>query len=330
MSEQYIQKEIVGRAPFRYGISISNLANETNPQYALPEHTEDIMRLLAEANMGVEFQIESPEQMQLSLPQNVRPAFVGVHLPIRDVDFLDQDKRKQSFKYGLQNIQLAHELEADYVVMHMLTKQEWDRIGHRPEFIAEAKKQMEALVKRGKNTGYEGRYLFENLEFPLYPSTASEVLDMNQWRKELGQSQGIQTGICLDLSHLWHTGIMIEINRQKGDVMKPYFEDAYASGVSDFSSYLTPLVEEIVSDLDLIHVTGTHIHQTHLLPRVSTAVSNTDRITLNLQQAMQHVAHALTARNKDAFVINEAHHSTYEEMVNSINSVSDFFAHGRT
>lgn len=63
MSEQEIPKEQLRQAPFIYGISVSNLENDINPRMTLHSLTTDIGTLLATENMGIEFQLESPDRM---------------------------------------------------------------------------------------------------------------------------------------------------------------------------------------------------------------------------------------------------------------------------
>ncbi len=177
-----------------------------------------------------------------------------------------------------------------------------------------------------KTHNFKGKLLFENLEFPLFPATNVEIEDFVKWVKSYGEKNDIETGFCLDLSHLWHSGLLIGENKWKPEINS--YLDSFNQSKVKFSEYLKSLLEKIGDNLETVHITGTKIsplkHDTHLLPSLSGPHDASDQETMNIALSLQEIYQLARQKDKNISVINEAHDFTYQDMLHANQSMENF------
>src|SRR5260221_5561884 len=124
--------EVLTPIQMEFGIAISNCANEVNPPFPLPASLKPLLAQLADNQQGVEIQfggraIRQPF-IQLEKSERDRIPFIGVHLPISNVDFSNPSLTQQSIESTQKAFEMAQTLRAEYAVAHLQKTKEWDRI----------------------------------------------------------------------------------------------------------------------------------------------------------------------------------------------------------
>lgn len=308
-----------------FGIGVSNLANDINPEYPLPAKLNELIDVMGRENIGLELQLEFLDEKSFDLPApepHMLP-FLGVHLPIVGVDYSDPAKIYKSIDDTNRTLEIARDLNADYVVVHLTGGMDWDHLVKRPRAINKSLKQFMHIARSAKSISYKGPLYLENLEFPLFPSTRDEIAGVMQFAYDLHTQTGISTGIALDLAHIWHSGNLIAENKWRGKKFAVHSRDPFASGKISFIEYLKPLIQYLGTDLKLVHMTGTHKHETHLLPSMQVEPEHDDRLSLNLHDSLREINAAVKGRSQILPVVNEAHGRTYQEMKNNCKSISE-------
>lgn len=327
-----IDKERENSSYLSFGISTSNKGNLQNVAYQLPQHIDTLVTFASSHNAGIELQLEFDQDADLSVPDTVTNMsslpFLGVHLPIIGVDMSQSNPEKQAADDALMDktIKMAADLQATYVVCHLQGNLNWNNLAQRDTLAEQMKSNAESLAHSIKTHGFKGKLLFENLEFPLFPATNSEIEHFMEWVGDFEERHNISTGFCLDLSHLWHSGILLAENGWRPEV-KPK-TDSFNQGTSSFPEYLNSLLEKIGDRLETVHITGTSVspnkHETHLLPTVSDSRTNDDRTTMNVATSLQAIYSYAQARGKTISVVNEAHGFSYEDMLHTNQSMVNF------
>lgn len=329
--DRFPNREKIGRAPLSFGFSISNKGNPQNPDLPLPQSMQALFALASSRNAGVEIQLEFDDGVtqipDISLYKLDVP-FLGVHLPIIGVDMTRDDPEKQRADYVLFDtvIKMAADLQADYLVCHLHGNLNWNNLNQRDVLIDKMKSNAMLIARSMAENNFKGKLLFENLEFPLYPATNAEIANLMVWVKDFEERYNIKTGFCLDLSHLWHSGLLMSENGWRPEVQQ--LADPFNRSAISFPVYLASLLEQIGDRLEAVHITGTGItsnkHDTHLLPTVTNAGDDSDRGTMDIASSLQSLYNYALQRDKSVPVINEAHGYSYQDMLNANQSMVSF------
>lgn len=306
----------------QFGIAVSNCADSLNPDYQLPNSLQRLINTLTKNGMGAEVQLEYPLQQPPGKIERGLIPFLGVHLPIGDVDFFNESLYSQSIERTQRSIELARNMKADYIVTHLQMKHEWERIPEREKLNNYCRTVLSTVFDLAEEVGFSGSIYGENLEFPLFPATADETRDLQNWLITEGSKRQMPTGLVLDIAHLWHSGRLIASNHWRGEDIRTYSADPYASGKMDFFEYLQTLVSDIGPSLRLIHITGAKGDDTHLLPSALN-ITGDGEDSLDLKQSLISITQALPKTTHHLRVINEAHNSSYEAMAQSSQFVSE-------
>lgn len=305
-----------------FGIAVSNLANEYNPQFALPGKLPELFAYLHQKNIGVEVQLESFNPNDLPTDINCsRPQFLGIHLPIINVDFIDPQKAEASFAQTENTLKLARDLKADYVVIHPVTVFDWDHLEKRPAIISQSLPNIQKSIFSLYHSGFSGSVYLENIEFPLYPATAEEIIELKRWTQKLSEQLGIKIGLALDIGHLWHSGILIQENNWRSEVIAHFSQDPFVAQELLFPDYLNNLVTELGGSLKLLHITNTLLHETHLPPALDLIPDAEDKTRLNLRQSLLNIRQFYNKVHVPLLVVNEAHGVPYENMIDSCETI---------
>ncbi len=304
------------------GIAASNVANEINPTFPLPQKLDSLTQFLGNKHIGLELQLENKDRWDI--PHPPKSAFLGVHQPTQNIDFRDPETMTHSLGV-LQNImEMTQTIDADYMVLHLETRDKWDNLEKRGEHIEEGKKWFQQVAQIHEDKGYSFKLLAEGLEYPKFPATKNEILDMASFIRELREEEGMKhVGFALDVAHLWRSGSLIESNMEKEGVQVT--ADEWSRGEVAFSDYLTSTLGEVEDVLELIHITSArnnngHVN-THLLP--GAMVKNEEVILLSrdysaneldVASAMKIITNFAAKRTAPLPIINEAHGHSYEEM----------------
>ena len=329
MREYATGAEMISGELFTYGIAVSNVANKINPAYPLPLHLNELIKAASFEGIGLELQIEFDEGDNLVLPQPSphQLPFLGVHTPIGGIDFLDPSKQGPSLVRTESAIKIACDLEADYLVAHLTTNapKEWDkdRLSRRGDLAQRSRDQFEAVAESIARLGFKGEVCIENLEFSLFPATSKEILELVPWLDHLREIAGTETGFALDLAHLLHTGLLLELNMiDKSPQIDPHV-DEFARGEISFDDYLRGLIIGLGSHLKLVHITGANNHETHDMPNLE--LESTDRRILNLRESLHTIRSHAKENDYPIRIINEAHGHPYGDMIARCQSIQAQF-----
>lgn len=295
----------------QYGIVVSNLANDSNPQIQIPNHTDVITNLLLKNQLGLEFQIESEN---FYIPNiNVYPAFVGLHQPIRGIDFYHTTTRASSIERMKRVLKTAHMLPyaLDYIVFHIEPYDYWEDVANRKTRISMAKQWFEELINYHQQEGITIPLLVENLEFPKYPATLEDINDCINWIRSL---QYPYLGFAFDFAHLWRSGQLISTNMRQIGVSD--WENEWSNQTISFVQLVDKISILIRDDVRLLHVTsGDHEH-THLLPQETQ--QDTTINMLNGKAMLEYLLGTPALQNKNLFVINEAIGYPYSQTIQTV------------
>ena len=294
------------------GIAASNLGNDRNPGFPLPQALDRLAALLA-PRLGLELRLEGDALDEVAAPR-VRPAFLGLHQPLRGIDWLDPSRQEASFDRLAAYLRAAHRLGADYVVLHLQTRDEWDALGRRAELAQAALTRLERLAGVHRARGYRFPLLVENLEFPKYPATRAEVAEVVA---HLRARADRPLGLALDVGHLWHSGLLIRENLPRGTV--DAWADEWARDAVPFPAYLAATVAAAGGELRVVHLTGCRGHETHRLPDATARAAGPEE--LDVPGAVAVLAAAVWPAAPPALV-NEAMWYPYEAMIESCAAVA--------
>ena len=316
--ESHHNPELLPQSPLSFGIAASNLANAINPRYTIPRNISGLIELLQPSNLGVEIQPELP--LDGPVPQvelDILP-FMGLHMPIRSINFADPAMAKKSYEVCEQTFEMASQLDADYVVAHITTSAgvHWDNLTERTEAVKRSKDSFFDVVSRAREAGYKGHLYFENLEYPLYPGPLDEIVELLPWLEDVAAETGLETGMTLDLAHEWHSYNLIKENIWRRE-LSSYSRDRFVKDDDFFNKCLVKTLGAVGSQLKALHVTGVRNHQTHLLPVINTGPTESDRETMDLGQCLKEARQTVKDQAGIMPVINEAHDYPYEVMAAS-------------
>jgi hypothetical protein len=241
----------------RIGIAPSDLANELNPSFALPQNMDRLAQVMAGEGQGFELELE--ENLEIaSLPElSVRPAFVGVHQPTTNIDVLSDDPimRTESLTKIEKAMILADHVDAEYFTIHLETvDRNWADEEARGKKATLSREVFDELVELHKQRAFTFPMLIENLEYPKYPATPQEIKEVVDYLADVS----IPTGIVMDVGHLWRSrSLMKEAGLKVPDGDLPY------------TDFLRQTLDSIGEHIRVFHVTGCGGHETHLLPDLS-------------------------------------------------------------
>lgn len=174
---------------------------------------------------------------------------LGVHQPLgTDIlssnyfvkyNTLEETKRAMDFASGIG---------ADYFVFHLSQRDKWD--WSRPDQIRKGLKLFKELATYYRSHGYEFVPCIEVLEYPKFPATGGELLQiMNECNKMLSE-----TRIAFNISHLWRSrNLMIQTG---------YWEDSTIS----FIRHLEYTLAQCWQDIHVFQLGGCWESETHAIP----------------------------------------------------------------
>jgi hypothetical protein len=300
------------------------IKQEAGSQYAVDENNSWLK--LGKAFKGEETNSAYAEVIEaLRNPDNI----FGVHQSIADMDVLSKDlhKRLVTIESTQQAMLFAQLISADYFVFHLAqSKDYWD--WNRGEQISIALRAFQELAGFYKSSGFTFTPLLENLEFPKFPATAEEMVSMFNTCRELLPN----LRLCFDLSHLWHSRILLLENRNKFRRQIPNFSLLEAS----FDDYLDYTMEELFieegvsgEDIFLFHLGGCWGHLTHEIPglrpeespfvqklRLDEPVYSYDpQIEMNLKNVLTKILRYSLENRRNLLLMLEIHKKDYSEML---------------
>lgn len=186
---------------------------------------------------------------------------IGLHSPslnpaIHDLGNQDAGVRERAVQETVDALQFAVAAGCNEYVLHLTPFDEFGGYEARERQRANAMESLRAIShKVGGDPGV--RILIENLEYPKWPSTTEETVQLMQQIND--EKLFADVGICLDFAHLWHNIVSLLPNiPNRGK----FFNDAQQF-VKEVSS---------VSPIYRIHLAGAYInyvgdnHQTHAVP----------------------------------------------------------------
>ncbi len=311
-----------------WGIAVSDLANGLNSDYQIPNQVGKLAELLSRRQFGMELQFEGHDMVVV--PDSDQLAFLGVHQPIQGIDLADARVQAASFNRICQAMQLAHENHADYIVLHLQTRDVWTNMVARRKRIAQCRHWFAKCVEVYKREHYHFWLLAENLEYPKYPATYREIRDMVEDIRVLRALLDVKVGFALDVAHLWHSGFLIAENLSKHAVTRD--SDEWAEHKVAFGDYLQQTLQSVRDVLELVHMTGGKNHETHLLPGavIGSHTFDLERAygpdEIDIPRVVEVLYRAAAQRDRPLFVVNEAIGYPYEHM---IANCSQLAAHGK-
>jgi hypothetical protein len=128
---------------------------------------------------------------------------------------------------------LAQAVNATSFVMHPTSVDDFEgnwlgsteNLEHRMKRKKQFREGMQKILTVYKDEGYTFPICIENLEFPKFPSTAEELIEMYLEAVNIAEEEGLQSdaiGVCFDLQHMRHTyKIINEQHNRSGYEKKP-------------------------------------------------------------------------------------------------------------
>lgn len=313
------------------GIAASNLGNEYSQEHPLPQETMSLVRMLNRRNLGLELQMEGEglekANRQVFIPTEQRPRFLGVHQPTTDVDFLEPEKVYASLQKSFQAMEMADRLNANYFVVHLQTKDRWESLESRPAQIEMSLSWFAELITAYMERDYHFPILVENLEYPKYPATRREIMEVVYMLRPY-VAHKLPLGIAFDVGHLWHSGFLIREN-----LHNPYVAavaDSWARKETPFEEHLALTVDLIGDDMKVVHMTGCYEHATHLLPGSipNSPIIKIDRTytpeALNVAEATRIIFDRGAISKNPPYVVNEAIGYHYLQMAENCEMIYQF------
>ncbi len=304
----------------RFGIAVSNLANDINPALEVPKYLNELFHRLAQHQLGAELQFEGNlREILSSLPEiKIRPFSLGVHAPTK-INLLDVVQQEESFNKILLALELADKLKAGYFVYHLQTHDYWN-LDKRSDYIRESIKFLNRILHHYRQRNYRTEIYVENLEFPKYPAIRAEI---SQVCSLIHSHPDIPMGIALDIGHLWHSGYLIHENLARPH-MAPYLSEirdewSQSERENDYSAYLSRTIRAIGNDLRLFHLTGCKGNKTHLLPDLQEERNGPP--SLSISKALEVVYRAGAKLKKPPEIINESIGYSYETVIKNCHTM---------
>jgi hypothetical protein len=266
-------------------------------------------------------------------PRNI----FGVHQSIRDMDVLSQDmsKKLETIQSSHQAMEFAHSISADYFVFHLAqSKDYWD--WDRSEQIAIALRVFQELADYYRNSGFSFTPLLENLEFPKFPATATEIVSLFRTCREFLPN----LKLCLDLPHLWHSRLLLIENREKFKHLIPEFP-MLETRFNDYLDYTLgealPAEDISGADVFLYHLGGCWKHLTHEIPGLRPGESpfwNKMRldepyyaynplVEMNLRRALNRILRFNIENRRDVLIMIEIYQRNFNEMLEAARLIQE-------
>ncbi len=249
----------------------------------------------------------------------------GVHQSIRDMDILSEDISVQlrTLESAKQGMLFAGQIRAEYFVFHLAQSVDywdWDR-----------REQMDVAVRAFQEMADFYHQcapgfipLLENLEFPKFPATAAEIVNLFKRCREF--LPGL--GLCLDVPHLWHSRALILENRKK--LSREVSDLSLLKG--DFLPYLEHTLSHIAAQCGagvyLYHMGGCYEHETHEIPgllpgedpfRHHLRLDETDiydpELELDYPGAINTILRHHLREVRELLMVLEIHNRSFEEML---------------
>ncbi|MBP9812938.1 sugar phosphate isomerase/epimerase [Candidatus Saccharibacteria bacterium] len=296
-----------------FGFAPSDIANNINPQYRLPEKLISLNETANKNSVGYELELEDNFEEVPVIDE--RPVFLGVHQPSSNVDVLDYWQKEQSLEKIKRTMAMAHKLNADYFTVHLQTVDRWDDLSNRADANRLSLEVFKHLTQFYSKQNFQYKMYVENLEYPKYPATTEEISEVIDF---LSKNIDVPTGVLLDVGHLWRTrNIMSENNFH------------HEGGDLPFTEYLQNTLNVIGDGVQAMHLTGCGGYKTHLLPQLESEAPN-DRQAYPDEYFFRKIARIVlkfglgkgTVEEPFTFV-NEAFGYPYEEVIENCKGIAN-------
>jgi len=297
------------------GFAPSNLSNYLNPGFELPAEFKKLSVLAASNQMGFELELEGDIDSIISL-DFTKPAFLGVHQPIVEIDVVDNQRRAHSIEQIKRTMALAAIIKADYFTNHLQTVDHWDGIAARRSQIETSLDAFDKLWAHHSRSGYNFPMLIENLEYPKYPATINEIMEIVEY---LHLKVPIPSGIVLDIGHLWRSRELIKLAPEE-----------QSTGDESFTDYLEATLAAVGSNIKVFHITGCRDEHTHLMPEFDNAsvVFNTEtqpESDYDFRAIGSLIFRFAAEQSESPYLVNEAFGYPYKEVIRINHNINDTF-----
>jgi hypothetical protein len=140
-----------------------------------------------------------------ALDELSKVTFLSVHSVSKDIDLssYDQEFRERSITATIKSMDMAHLVNADSLVLHPVNDMYLnpvERLEHADVFL----ESFEKIMNHYNLSGHNYKLCIENIEYPKYPATLEETLDL--------QKKIPTTGIVIDIPHIWHSRDILREN----------------------------------------------------------------------------------------------------------------------
>jgi hypothetical protein len=292
---------------YKIGFAPSDIANNINPRYRLPEQIHLLSEFAIKEQCGFELEMEE----SFAMPGFKKPegmSFLGVHQPSGGVDINDVDKKQESISKIKDSMLMAQEIDAEYFTVHLQTKDRWHGERERKEHISVGLEVFDELANYYRKNNFNFTVNVENIEYPKYPATVEEIEELSTF---LDGYSDINTGIVLDIGHLWRTRNLMNENWifHEGQDLP-------------FSQYLNRALYEsdFANKINVFHITGCGGYQTHLLPQIDMVEPTDGSIRTDeyyFRTLGKMVLSFVRNNNYRQYIVNEAFGHNYEIVVSS-------------
>lgn len=123
--------------------------------------------------------------------------YISVHNASRDIDLSSANEqfRQQSIVVTKQGMDFAYKVNSNTLVLHPVNNMHLNPT-QRLESVVRFMKSFEELKSYYEKENHQYTMCVENLEYPKYPATLEETLDLQK---------RTSTGIVIDVPHIWHS-----------------------------------------------------------------------------------------------------------------------------
>lgn len=174
-------------------------------------------------------------------------SFISVHAASKDLDLSSEDKemRGKSLQRTLESMDFAYDTGADALVLHPV-----NNMYLSPTERLESKERFKdifrgPLTKHYDERGHKYSLCLENIEYPKYPSTLEETLELyhslSDGRKNIKMT--------IDIPHVWNSQRILRENPERYRRLTIGFP-----GEESLSDYVRKFMEENTDKIGLYHI----------------------------------------------------------------------------
>ena len=175
--------------------------------------------------------------------------FISVHAPSMDLDLSSEDEAlsKESLSKTIKGMEIANFVGASTYVIHPVNNMFLDpvqRIRNKDKF---KEIMTNSILPHHIDNNHKYKICLENIEYPKYPSTLEESIELVKFFKD--KSDCVK--MVMDIPHIWNSIKILNENPEKYTQLTNGYPIK-----TDFIKYLKRFIEDNSEDIGLFHIAG--------------------------------------------------------------------------